>query len=257
MYQRFASNYDRFNNWKDRLAFEMPFIDKQIRNLQQELGDRLSILDAACGTGMHAIELAKEEHQISGADLFPEMIEIAQENANSAGVTIDFRAVGFGSLSTEFDPCQFNAVLCLGNSLPHLLSQERVVGALNDFNECLLPGGMLLIQNRNFDSIMQQKNRWMEPQAFTEGDKEWLFQRFYDFEADGTIRFNIVTFSRAVGADWQVSMDHTRLRPLLFEDLSTLLHTSGFSSIKMFGDMNGNAFDPVTSPNLIIVARKV
>ena len=257
MCQRFASNYDRFNNWKDRLAFEMPFIDKQIRNLQQELGDRLSILDAACGTGMHAIELAKEEHQISGADLFPEMIEIAQENANSAGVTIDFRAVGFGSLSTEFDPCQFNAVLCLGNSLPHLLSQERVVGALNDFNECLLPGGMLLIQNRNFDSIMQQKNRWMEPQAFTEGDKEWLFQRFYDFEADGTIRFNIVTFSRAVGADWQVSMDHTRLRPLLFEDLSTLLHTSGFSSIKMFGDMNGNAFDPVTSPNLIIVARKV
>ena len=257
MYQRFASNYDRFNNWKDRLAFEMPFIDKQIRNLQQELGDRLSILDAACGTGMHAIELAKEEHQISGADLFPEMIEIAQENANSAGVTVDFRAVGFGSLSTEFDPCQFNAVLCLGNSLPHLLSQERVVGALNDFNECLLPGGMLLIQNRNFDSIMQQKNRWMEPQAFTEGDKEWLFQRFYDFEADGTIRFNIVTFSRAVGADWQVSMDHTRLRPLLFEDLSTLLHTSGFSSIKMFGDMTGNAFDPVTSPNLIIVARKV
>jgi SAM-dependent methyltransferase len=257
MYQRFASNYDRFNNWKDRLAFEMPFIDKQIRNLQQELGDRLSILDAACGTGIHAIELAKEEHQLSGADLFPEMIEIAQENANSAGVTVDFRAVGFGSLSKEFDPCQFNAVLCLGNSLPHLLSQEKVVGALNDFNECLLPGGLLLIQNRNFDSIMQQKNRWMEPQAFTEGDKEWLFQRFYDFEADGTIRFNIVTFSRAVGADWQVSMDHTRLRPLLFEDLSTLLHTSGFSSIKMFGDMTGNAFDPVTSPNLIIVARKV
>jgi len=256
MYQRFASNYDRFNNWKDRLAFEMPFIEKQLKNLQQEPGDRLSILDAACGTGMHAIALTKKGYKIAGADLFPEMIEIAQENANSAGVTVDFRAVGFGSLSKEFDPCQFNAVLCLGNSLPHLLSHEKVVGALNDNNECLLPGGLLLIQNRNFDSIMQQKNRWLEPQAFTEGDKEWLFQRFYDFEADGTIRFKIVTFSRAVGADWQVSMDHTRLRPLLFEDLSTLLHTSGFASIKMFGDMTGNAFDPVTSPNLIIVARK-
>ena len=256
MYQRFASNYDRFNNWKDRLAFEMPFIDKQIRNLQQELGDRLSILDAACGTGMHAIAMTKKGYKIAGADLFPEMIEIAQENANSAGVTVDFRAVGFGSLSTEFDPCQFNAVLCLGNSLPHLLSREDVVGALNDFNECLLPGGMLIIQNRNFDSIMQKKSRWMDPQAFTEGDKEWLFQRFYDFEADGTIRFNIVTFSRTLGADWQVIMDHTRLRPLLFEDLSALLHTSGFSSIKKFGDMTGNAFDPVTSPNLIIVAKK-
>lgn len=256
MYQRFASNYDRFNNWKDRLAFEMPFIEKQLKNLQHELGDRLSILDAACGTGMHAIALAKEGHQISGADLFPEMIEIAQENANLAGVNVDFRAVGFGALSTEFDPCLFNAVLCLGNSLPHLLSREKVTDALDDFNQCLLPGGILLVQNRNFDGIMQKKARWMEPQAFTESDKEWLFQRFYDFEADGTIRFNIMTLSRTMGADWQIAIDHTLLRPLFFEDLSGLLHTSGFSMIELYGDMTGNAFDPVTSTNLIIVAQK-
>jgi glycine/sarcosine N-methyltransferase len=256
MYQRFASNYDRFNNWKDRLAYEMPFIEQQLKNLQMELGDHLSILDAACGTGMHAIALAQQGYQVSGADLVPEMIEIAQENANSAGVKVDFRAVGFGALSTEFDPYLFNAVLCLGNSLPHLLSWEDVIGALDDFNKCLLPGGMLLIQNRNFDSIMQNKARWIEPQAFTESDKEWLFQRFYDFEADGTIRFTIVTLSRTVGADWQTSIDHTRLRPLLYEDLSGLIHESGFSTINLYGDMSGNAFDPVTSPNLIIVAQK-
>jgi len=256
MYQRLSSNYDRFNNWKDRLAFEMPFIDKQLRNPKGEPGDRFSILDAACGTGMHAITLAKGGHQISGADLVPEMIEIAQENANSAGVTVDFRAVGFGSLNKEFGPCRFNAVLCLGNSLPHLLSREDVLDALSDFNQCLLPGGMLLIQNRNFDSIMQQKNRWMEPQVFKENDKEWLFQRFYDFEANGTIRFNIVTLSRTLEADWQMSINHTLLRPLLYEDLSGLLSISGFSSIKSFGDMTGNTFDPDLSPNLIIVTKK-
>jgi glycine/sarcosine N-methyltransferase len=256
MYQRFASNYDRFNNWKDRLAYEMPFIERQLEKMQQEPGNRLSILDAACGTGMHAIALAKQGNQVSGADLFPEMIEIAQENANSAGVKVKFRAVGFGALSTEFNPSLFNAVLCLGNSLPHLLSREDVVGALDDFNKCLLPCGMLLIQNRNFDSVMQKKARWMEPQAFLEGDKEWLFQRFYDFEADGTIRFTIVTLSRTVGADWQTSIDHTRLRPLLYEDLSGLIHESGFSTINLYGDMTGITFNPVTSPNLIIVAQK-
>jgi glycine/sarcosine N-methyltransferase len=256
MYQRFASNYDRFNNWKDRLAFEMPFIERQLKNLQQEPGNRLSILDAACGTGMHAIALTKEGHQVSCADLFPEMIEIAQENANSAGVKVKFRAVGFGALSTEFNPSLFNAVLCLGNSLPHLLSREDVVDALDDFNQCLLAGGILLIQNRNFDSIMQKKARWMEPQAFTESDKEWLFQRFYDFEEDGTIRFNIVTLSRTQGADWQMSIDHTLLRPLLYEELSGLIHASGFSTMELFGDMTGITFDPDTSPNLIIMAQK-
>lgn len=256
MYQRFASNYDRFNNWKDRLAFEMPFIDKQLRILKQKTGDPFSILDAACGTGMHAIALAKEGYQVSGADLVPEMIEIAYDNANSEGVKVDFRAAGFGALSTEFAPCQFNTVLCLGNSLPHLISQDDIAEALDDFNQCLVSGGMLLIQNRNFDSIMQQKNRWMEPQAFNEGDKEWLFHRFYDFEADGTIRFNIITLSRIPGADWLINIDHTRLMPMLFEDLSVLLCSSGFSSMEFHGDMSGHAYDPESSPNLIIVAIK-
>ena len=50
------------------------------------------------------------------------MMERARENARQAGVTVRFEAAGFGELAVTFGERCFNALLCLGNSLPHLLS---------------------------------------------------------------------------------------------------------------------------------------
>ncbi len=82
MYNTFSEDYDRFVNWKDRLAYEMPFIEKQISFVQDGLDRPLNILDTACGTGMHAIALASAGHRVSAADLFPEMITKSQLNAH-------------------------------------------------------------------------------------------------------------------------------------------------------------------------------
>jgi glycine/sarcosine N-methyltransferase len=75
----------------------------------------------------------------------------------------------------------FEAVLYLGNSLPHVLDEAGLAAALKDFAAVLRPGGLLVLQNR-----------WMEPQSAQAGRTEWLFVHFYDFLVDGTIDFNIL-----------------------------------------------------------------
>jgi glycine/sarcosine N-methyltransferase len=72
-------------------------------------------------------------------------------------------------------------------TLPHLLTPADLAAALADFAACLRPGGLLLIQNRNLDAVLVRRQRWMEPRARREGEAEWLFLRFYDFEPDGTL----------------------------------------------------------------------
>ena len=162
------------------------------------------MLDAACGTGMHAVELARRGYSAAGADLFEGMVARARENAAAAGVSVNFRAAGFGGLARAFAAeLPFDALLCLGNSLPHLLSREALAEALADFAACLRPGGLLLLQNRNFDAVMQRRERWMEPQAHQEEGAEWVFLRFYDYEPDGLINFNILTLRREEGQGWQ------------------------------------------------------
>jgi len=255
MYQEFSEDYDRFVNWQDRLKYEMPLINKQLDLVSTRVGRPLCILDSACGTGMHAIAIAKQGHHVFGADLFPEMVKKAEANAAGAGVTVDFKTAGFGKLKENFTSQTFDIILCLGNSLPHILSSEELTQALKDFRACMNTGGILIIQNRNYDNLMITRNRWMEPQAHKDGKNEWLFQRFYDFEPDGNIKFNIINLKRQDNSDWQVNILSTHLRPQLQNELTQILQTEGFDQLDCLGNMEATPFDSENSPNLIIIAK--
>ena len=206
MYEAFSQNYDRFVNWQSRLAYEMGFIEQCLRDAAEEARLLPRVLDSACGTGWHAIALAKRGYPIAGADLSSGMIEQARANADQAGVKVPFKVAGFGELAAAYSSSAlipFDALLCLGNSLPHLLSKADLNHSLQDFAACLRPGGLLLIQNRNFDAVLASRERWMAPQSHREGDTEWIFLRFYDYLPDGLIQFNVITLRRGANADWQ------------------------------------------------------
>jgi glycine/sarcosine N-methyltransferase len=255
MYNTFSDDYDRFVNWKNRLAFEMPFIEKTVSQARRETGNP-AVLDAACGTGMHAIALAKLGFTVSGADLFPEMIGRAIENAAHAGVDVRFEPAGFGSLERTFGSGKMDALLCLGNSLPHVEGTAGLESAVQDFASVLRSGGVLLLQSRNFDKVMQEKMRWMDPQSHREDGKDWVFIRFYDFEPDGHIQFNILMLYREGSGGWQQILRTTRLYPVLQADLEQVLQQAGFGNIQLFGSMDGAAFDNTRSENLIVTAVK-
>ena len=77
MYDQFSSDYDRFVNWPNRLVVEMPFIERQLQAIALEAAGPARVLDAACGTGVHAIALAQRGYRVAGADLSAGMIERA------------------------------------------------------------------------------------------------------------------------------------------------------------------------------------
>ena len=255
MYDAFSEDYDRFVNWEARLAVEMPFIEQLLQGIKEKAGGIPRVLDVACGTGMHAIGLAQRGFAAAGADFSPNMIERARANASVAGVRVGFEVAGFGELERTFGEGVFDALLCLGNSLPHVLSDAELSKTLRDFAACLRPGGLLLLQDRNFDAVLSRRERWMEPQSHAEGKVQWLFLRFYDFDADGFLTFNLVTLRREGSAPWTQRVAFTRLRPLKQSDLAPALEAAGFGDLACHGSMADVPFDPEASGNLVIVAR--
>ncbi len=258
LYDPFSVDYDRFVNWEERLAYELPFVEQHLT----ASGAR-RILDTACGTGMHAIALTQRGYDVTGADLSAGMVERARQNTAAVGVEARFVVAGFGELAVKLALSSvegvgngFDAVLCLGNSLPHVLTAEALHETLADFAAVLRPGGLLLIQNRNFDAAMASRARWMLPQAHHEDNREWLFLRFYDFNPDSTLTFNVVTLRRNEVGEWVQQVEATTLCPLLHAELLDALATAGFSDAVCYGDMTGAPFDPETSGNLIITARR-
>jgi glycine/sarcosine N-methyltransferase len=253
-YDALADDYDRFVNWQGRLAHELPFFE----HLFAEQGVQ-RLLDAACGTGHHAIALAQRGYQAVGADLSRAMIHTAQRNARAAGVDVQFLVAGFVDMARL--GATFDAVLCLGTSLPHLLTAQAVERALADFAAVLRPGGLLVIQNRNFDRILARRDRFMDPQTHRDGSGEWVFVRFYDFHPE-TITFNMIRLRRAsctsreLSQPWNQTVEATELRPILQHELAGALAHTGFARHIFYGSYDRSPFDPDTSGDLIAVATR-
>lgn len=249
LYDLFSDDYDRFVDWHSRLAYELAFLEGQL----SRVGAR-SVLDVACGTGMHAIALAERGYHVIGVDLSPRMIEKAKTNAAMANLDIPFSTAGFGKLRRQIEG-NFDALLCLGNSLPHVLESETLDATLVDFAAMLDPGGLLLIQNRNFDPIVARRERWMAPQTHQDGDQEWIFIRFYDYSSDGTITFNVIKLHRHGREPWTQTTDATQLRPILHDELIGKVTRAGFGSLTCYSSMSGDPYQAAGS-NLIIAALK-
>ncbi len=97
-----------------------------------------SLLDVACGTGLHAGFLSKY-YQVEGLDLDKQMLAVAKKKHPK----ICFHQ---GDM-TDFDlGHQFDAVVCLFSSIGYVKTKARLQKAIKNMSKHLLPGGVLLIE---------------------------------------------------------------------------------------------------------------
>ncbi len=264
-YDRQAAIYEVMNDWPSRLAFELPFIRRALEQAQAR-----TVLDAACGGGHHAIALASEGYLVSGADISAEMIDLARCNAGQASLSLRFEQVSLADLSARFSQT-FDAVLCLGNSLPHLLTEADQLSALAAMRRRLSSGGVLVLQNLNYDLRWKNRPRFFALNPVNLEGRTTLVWRMADYHDPGTrvaglegpcpepgrITFHIATIeqdAREAGR-WRASVKSTLQRPLFASDLTRWLTQVGFKDVTLFGGMDATGFNPDTSPDLVVVAH--
>ncbi|CAH1098927.1 unnamed protein product [Psylliodes chrysocephalus] len=124
------------------------------------------ILDVACGTGIDSIMLLEEGFEVVSIDASDKMLKYAlKERWNRRREeSFDKWIIEEANWITLYDDIEdlvgngFDAVICLGNSFAHLLDnfgdQREQMQALRNFEKCVKPGGLLLIDHRNYDDIM-------------------------------------------------------------------------------------------------------
>jgi ubiquinone/menaquinone biosynthesis C-methylase UbiE len=77
---------------------EVDFIEREINHDR-----KCRILDVGCGTGRHALELAKRGYSVTGVDLSENMLNRAREKALDLGVQVDFQVADARNLQFEDD----------------------------------------------------------------------------------------------------------------------------------------------------------
>ena len=246
-YDALGDGYDRMINWDARLGREGAFF----RKLFDERGVT-SVLDAACGTGRHAIEFARWGLTAAGCDISPEMLHLARRNASEAGAQINFFEAGLTDVAEKTGK-HFDAIICIGNSLPHLQTQRELDRSMRSIKRALEPGGVFVSQIRNYERIVRDNLRFMPPTSAEIDGKECVFFRMLDIYGPRRIDFNIIRMTRESGK-WTHTVQTTRLRPIMKARMNAALDRAGFKKVRHYADYSSTRFGVNKTMDLITVA---
>ena len=185
-----------------------------------------TILEVACGTGRLMAIMESEGYRVTGLDLSPEMLALAQPRVRGRLIQSDMRELGFRG--------EFDAILCMGSSFTYMSTDRDALKALRGFYDALKPGGILVFDNFDAERFDPERYRhWRENVYRVEGatitrrsrnrgwDPEsyrWVAEWEYIIERDGST---------------QRVTDHGALRAFTYEQLSRLLRKTGFTGVQL------------------------
>ncbi|MGD9723482.1 MAG: class I SAM-dependent methyltransferase [Pirellulales bacterium] len=106
-----------------------------VKHAQVQAGQR--VLDVGCGTGVVAVTAARRGAHVTGLDLTPALLERARENAQIAGVAVDWHEGDAEDL--PFDDGAFDVVL---SQFGHIFAPRPEV-AVAQMLRVLQPGGTI------------------------------------------------------------------------------------------------------------------
>ena len=202
--------------------------------ISEELPHKASrILDAGCATGDLSFELAIMGYDLTGIDYNESMINIAIEkaaNGTSAPVFMHRNMLSIGDLG------KFDGIVCFGNTLPHLLSEEDVLSFLITAGRVLNPGGRLIVQIINFN-VMGEQRAFDFPEIETGAT---IFNRKYEMSDNGYINFSISTIDKTSGMKSSRSVS---LLPLYQQKMMKLLKAAGFRDVAVYKDYDRTLSD--------------
>lgn len=129
--------------------------------LERMLGPRSRLLDAPCGFGRHAVELARRGCRVTGVDLSDAYVREAREAVRSAGIVAEFVE---GDMRTLEYPAEFDGAYCCGNSFGYF-DHAGITAFVSGVARALKPGGRFVLDSGTVaESILPtlKEREWMK-----------------------------------------------------------------------------------------------
>lgn len=201
---------------------------------------RGGILDLACGTGRHAVVLARGG-PVTGVDLSAPLLGRARARRAEPGpglVRADMRRLPFAGGA-------FGAVVNFFTSFGYFDDPADDVRVLGEVARVLAPGGAFLSDVFNAARVL---STLVSREERTVAGERVSIRRSYD---PGSRR---VEKEITMGTGPAARTFRERVRVYLRDELEALHREARFGVTAAFGDFDGTPYDPRRSPRLILLA---
>lgn len=205
-------------------APECDFIEKCVKRYSGSKGD--SVLDIACGTGIHLREFARRGYRAAGIDKAPEMAAFVAERARTEGLDIDCRAMDMKDFKIDRT---FSFAICMLDSFRYLLADEDIRIHLGSVAASLESGGIYFIDlwmPPSADDIAWEDVSWSQEAGDTKVDARYLQHgRTFD-PANRTFEDELIFRVKSPGFDSTIT-SRARTRMLLHSELCRIAGQEG------------------------------
>jgi len=205
------------------------------------------VLDLACGTGSYSLALAEKGYNVTASDLDLNMINQLREKRKKSKILMDVKQFNMIKVAEKVKG-EYDAVICIGNSLVHLNNFEDTLTCLKGVKKVLKSGGKCLIQIVNYDRVIYHLVSNL-PTIINE-EANLSFKRLYTFNVED---YRII-FKGILEVDDYQSSEETVLLPMKCEKLVALLHAAGFEKVSLYGGFDCSPFLALESMALVVVA---
>jgi SAM-dependent methyltransferase len=251
VYRRFARYYDLIYHGLVDYEGDVNFLERVFRRFRTA---PKTILDLGCGTGNHALPMARRGYRVTGIDQSREMLALARKKAASLRtrprfVHADMRSFHLGRT--------FDAAVCMFGAFGYVLPERDAVRSLRSVHAHLEPGGLYVFEF------------WQGSAARPAPFESWLDVRRKNLEI---VRLEVARYDPRTGRlPWEFQLIVLEGRRLIdrFEEVHTiqtyslpgmrdLLRRGGFDLIGAFAGTNKKkTFAPVTPTTfrIMTVAR--
>lgn len=214
----FVGKWDALIDWDARANSEGDFF---IRVLKEHGAQK--VLDVAAGTGFHSVQLLKAGFNVTSVDGSPNMLARAFENAKRHGFILRTVHADWRWLNRDIRG-KYDAIICLGNSLTHLFSDNDRRRCLAEFYAALTHDGILILDQRNYDALLDH-NRQPSHSYYYCGEDVRAYPEYLD---EGLARFCYEFPDK--------SSFYLNMFPLRKKYVQNLMREVGFQRIKTYGD---------------------
>ncbi len=234
----FVEKWDDLIDWDGRAESEGTFFMDILKRHNAK-----DVIDVATGTGFHSVRLKKAGFNVLSVDGSENMLDKASENAEDRGLELTTQHSDWRHLSKAVGTEQADAIVCLGNSFTHLFSHDDRMSSLKEFFSVLKPGGILILDQRNYDSILDEGYNCSGKHYYC-GEDVCVAPIF--------LSDDLTRFSYKFSDDTEYFLN---MFPLRREYLRGVMKMNGFRNIETFGDFRED-FNPNDADFLIHVAQK-
>jgi glycine/sarcosine N-methyltransferase len=242
-YDELAARYDLiFENWEASIVRQATVLAGILDN---ECGGRqpLRVLDCACGIGTQSLGLAMKGFDVEGCDISSAAVQRARSEALKRELNIPFSVTNRPQLSA-ISRSNFDAVICIDNSLPHLESNEQLLQAAQQAFEKLRVGGSFIGSIRDYDRFVVERPTTQGPSFYSDDSQRRIVLQIWDWLDERRYRFHLY-ITRSTESGWHKSHFTSTYRAVLRGELSDILVQAGFTNIRWLLPSDSSFYQPI------------